>query len=257
MPRQCDSEDPIIEDDEQLAKSPEILDINTGEEQTTVDESCNASSRPKTSDTTSSNCMTENQPVKLKMKKKIDLLKIEKYEEWERHVYEALRSLCNEKCLYLKDAGDIISQIKDSNLKVEATVCVFRRVRDWHGFEHTVFKKLSRTERVECTRRLGSHNMYDEICAINYYELSLNNAGDRYIMGELTRLAVLEPGENMVDETYGGINFELPAGNAASICQSQCVYGVFPDMTAAGWCTETPNRGDYTTFYCRETVRHI
>jgi hypothetical protein len=58
--------------------------------------------------------------------------------------------------------------------------------------------------------------LYDEICAVNYYELDLNRASDRFVMGQLTRLAVIEPGENMIDETYGGINFELPAGKNAA-----------------------------------------
>ena len=172
----------------------------------------NPNSRPKTSESVSSKF------AKIpKKKSKVDLLTIEKFEDWEPHVYKALRALCNEKCVYLKDACDIVSQLKDPALKVEATICLLRRVRDWHGFEHTVFKRLSKTERIEFARRVGTHNMYDEVCAVGYYELSLNNAGDRFIMGQLTRLAVLEPGENMIDETYGGINFELPAGNTVTI----------------------------------------
>jgi hypothetical protein len=170
-----------------------------------------ADSRPKTSNTASSSKSKGMQPER-KKRQKVDLLKIEKYEEWEAHIYKALRALCNEKCVYLKDACDIVSQITDSSLRIEVAICFFRRVRDWHGYGHTVFKRLTRTERLEFSRRVGSHNLYDEICAVNYYELNLNNDGDRLIMSELTRLAVIEPGENMIDETYGGINFELPAG---------------------------------------------
>ena len=148
-----------------------------------------------------------------------------------------------------------MGQIKDSSLKVEAAICMFRRVRDWHGYGHTVFKRLSRTERVEFARRIGTHNLYDEICAVNYYELNLNNPGDRFVMGELTRLAVIEPGENMIDETYGGLSFELPAGKIER--HPQCIVPALPHIVDSGWCTETPNRGDYTTYYCREAVRDV
>ena len=58
----------------------------------------------------------------------------------------------------------------------------------------------------------------------------------------------------MVDETYGGINFELPSGEPGAI--SKCSICI-DDPRAAGWCNETPNRGDYTTFYCREAVRNL
>jgi Ran GTPase-activating protein (RanGAP) involved in mRNA processing and transport len=167
-------------------------------------------SRPQTSETAGSATLAPLHPAKRRRKK--NLLDIENYEEWERNVYEALRTLCNERCIYLKDACNIVSNIKDSMLRVEASVCLFRRVRDWHGLGHTLFKRLSRVERTEFLRRIGSHNLYDEICAVNYYELNLNSARDQFIMGQLTRLAVIEPGENMIDETYGGINFELPAG---------------------------------------------
>ncbi len=43
------------------------------------------------------------------------------------------------------------------------------------SFEHTVFKKLGISERKGVSRRLGSHNLYDEVSAVNYYELDLSN----------------------------------------------------------------------------------
>ena len=106
-------------------------------------------------------------------------------------------------------------------------------------YEHTVLKQLGMSERKGLCRRLGYHNMYDEVTAVNYYELDLSNpqmrcvtlrigrwcCGDvddddddvvemmmmaatvtmtygRWVMGQITRLAILEPGENMVEETY-------------------------------------------------------
>jgi Ran GTPase-activating protein (RanGAP) involved in mRNA processing and transport len=238
-------------------KTNEVLEVDAlVEEQIDTNVSPKTSdSRPETSDTASSE--TKSLPLlqQLSKRKKVDLLAIEKYNEWEPHVYKALRALCNEKCVYMNDACDIVSQIKDSSLKVEAAICMFRRVRDWHGYGHTVFKRLSRTERVEFARRIGTHNLYDEICAVNYYELNLNNPGDRFVMGELTRLAVIEPGENMIDETYGGLSFELPAGKIKQ--HTQCIVPTLPHIVDSGWCTETPNRGDYTTYYCREAVRDV
>jgi Ran GTPase-activating protein (RanGAP) involved in mRNA processing and transport len=250
-----------VDTDQEVAYTESVGTNEFAEVDASVDQEDNIISaegsdcRPKTSDSVGSGTKILSELHQASKRKKIDLLTIEKYDEWEKQVYKVLRGLCNEKCLYMIDACDIISQIKDSSLRVEAAICMFRRVRDWHGYGHTVFKRLSRTERLEFTRRVGSQNLYDEICAVNYYELNLNNAGDRFVMGELTRLAVLEPGENMIDETYGGLSFELPAGKS----ERQHDIAVADSLTTydAGWCTETPNRGEYTTYYCREAVRYF
>jgi Ran GTPase-activating protein (RanGAP) involved in mRNA processing and transport len=206
-------EEESLDNAENATQERDLDEIESEQENDTASRTQTSDSRPKTSDTAGSATMAPLHPAK--RRRKADLLNIENYAEWERNVYEALRTLCNEKCVYLKDACDIVSHIKDSRLRVEAAICLFRRVRDWHGLGHTLFKRLSRVERSEFLRRIGTHNLYDEICAVNYYELDLNNANDRFIMGQLTRLAVLEPGENMIDETYGGISFELPAGKNA------------------------------------------
>jgi hypothetical protein len=42
-------------------------------------------------------------------------------------------------------------------------------------FEHTVFKKLSMSERKGFAQRIGYHNLYDEVTASNYYELDLSS----------------------------------------------------------------------------------
>merc|ERR1719421_931176 len=89
---------------------------------------------------------------------------------------------------------------------------------------------LSRAEQAQVKFRLGPHNLYDNLYAVGYYELDLTKPAERWICAELVRLAVLEPGENLIDETYDGLDFVMPAG----------------------WCQTVPTKGLYTAFYCRE-----
>jgi hypothetical protein len=44
-----------------------------------------------------------------------------------------------------------------------------------------VLKKLGMSERKGLLRRLGYHNLYDEVTAANYYELDLGNPQMRYV----------------------------------------------------------------------------
>ena len=172
----------------------------------------------------------EREQRRLQLRGEIDLTEIEDEEEWEPKAYAYLRSVLNDKAMTLEQATLTIQEFEDPSIAVRAAVTMFRRIIDWHGFEHTVFKKLTMSQRKGCGRRLGYHNLYDEITAVGYYELDLSNPQMRWVMGQITRLAILEPGENMVEETYNDINFELPNG----------------------WTSDTPSKGIYTTYYCRE-----
>lgn len=48
--------------------------------------------------------------------------------------------------------------------------------------------------------------------AVGYHELDLAVADQRFVAQELVHLAMVEPGENMVDCQYNGVDFPLPVG---------------------------------------------
>lgn len=89
---------------------------------------------------------------------------------------------------------------------------------------------LTTSERRVLGQRLGNHNIFDPLWAVDFYEIDLKNPEDRFIAQELVHLAITEPGENCLDESYENIDFEMPGS----------------------WVTEVPRKGIYTCFYCRE-----
>jgi len=48
--------------------------------------------------------------------------------------------------------------------------------------------------------------------AVDYYELDLARQSHRWVMQELLHLAAVEPGNNMVECSLEGIDFDVPAG---------------------------------------------
>ena len=62
------------------------------------------------------------------------------------------------------------------------------------------------------TQRLGAVNLFDHVMAVDYYELDASNDEDRWIMQEIVHFAVAEPGENCVNETWNGMDWETPKG---------------------------------------------
>ena len=46
--------------------------------------------------------------------------------------------------------------------------------------------------------------------AVGYHELDLAVTEERFVAQELVHLAMVEPGENMVDCQYNGVDFPLP-----------------------------------------------
>ncbi|EKX50115.1 hypothetical protein GUITHDRAFT_103928 [Guillardia theta CCMP2712] len=117
--------------------------------------------------------------------------------------------------------------------RVEVCVIAFARTIDWHelfGASGLFRKTLSKTERRMLTQRLGAVNLFDHVMAVDYYELDASNEEDRWIMQEIVHFAVAEPGENCVNETWNGMDWETPKG----------------------WVQEAPKFGLYTVYYCRE-----
>ncbi len=89
---------------------------------------------------------------------------------------------------------------------------------------------LTKEEYALLQRRLGYHNIYDPFSSIHYFELNLAHPEHREIVVHIVRLAVLEPGDNVMDAWFCGLRFEIPAG----------------------WCQRLPKEGVLTLFYCRE-----
>jgi len=50
------------------------------------------------------------------------------------------------------------------------------------------------------------------VMAVDYYELDLARQSHRWVMQELLHLAAVEPGNNMVECSLEGIDFDVPAG---------------------------------------------
>jgi hypothetical protein len=66
--------------------------------------------------------------------------------------------------------------------------------------------------------------------AVGYHEFDLAIPEQRWAAQELVHLAMIEPGENMVDTQYNGVDFPLPVG----------------------WGVEVPKKGQFSFYYCRE-----
>ena len=113
--------------------------------------------------------------------------------------------------------------------RVELLVLTFARIVEHRGF-FQLCDLLTKEEFALLQRRLGYHNIYDPFSSVHYFELNLQLAEHREITAHIVRLAVLEPGDNVMDAWFCGLRFEIPAG----------------------WCSRLPKDGVLTLFYCRE-----
>ena len=83
--------------------------------------------------------------------------------------------------------------------RVDFVRLAFARILEWHGF-HQVTAMLTKEEMPLLVHRLGRHNLFDETAAVGHYVLDLGNDEDRWVAAHIVRLAVLEPGDNMIGE---------------------------------------------------------
>ena len=120
-----------------------------------------------------------------------------------------------------------------SKYRIEVIVTAYARTLDYLGFfgiYGLLNTDLSRSERAMLQERIHSINMFCSEMAVDFYELDLSDKTQRFVMQEIIYLAILEPGQNCVNETYNDMDFPIPAP----------------------WVKEAPRNGIFCTYYCRE-----
>jgi len=92
------------------------------------------------------------------------------------------------------------------------TICLlFGRIIDLENFYLDIVEKQEAMTKQAVLSRLGWLNIWNPLYADIYYELDLAIRDERLMAIALVKLAIREPGENWIDETYNGQGFELPA----------------------------------------------
>ena len=128
---------------------------------------------------------------------------------------------------------DYVDQLLDffeeESSRVELFIIAFSKTVDWHGYKN-LLEHLNLNEYQELTKRLASINLFDEIMAVGFYELNIAVPDERFIAQELLHLAILEPGENILDCQFNGADLDVPAG----------------------WAKQLPEKGILSFYYCRE-----
>jgi len=147
----------------------------------------------------------------------------------QEHAVELLRVVSNDFVFTLDQAIFCVKRTTIPALQEELLIMFFARIVEYNCFGY-LMQRVSRSVQEAVKTRLGKHTLFSVVTAVGYYELDLSLDADRFVASELVHLAVEEPGENMVDETFNGISFECPSA----------------------WCNRVPDKGLYTVFYCRE-----
>jgi hypothetical protein len=136
----------------------------------------------------------------------------------------------NRENFFLCDYVDqLLDFFHEESSRVELFVIAFSKTVDWHGYKN-LLEHLNLAEYHELNKRITSVNLFDEIVAVGYYELNIAIPDDRFIAQELLHLAIIEPGENIVDCQYNGADMDVPAG----------------------WAKQLPEKGLLSFNYCRE-----
>ncbi len=146
----------------------------------------------------------------------------------QRKQIKLLRSMSNQYLFTCTQAVRIMQYFRDDALKVESLVILFSRIVDYPGFQRLV-KSLDWPKLSSLRKRIGSHNLFNDLNAVGFHELDLSDPQQRFVCGRLVDLAVVEPGENMCGCRYNEIDFDVPSG----------------------WLEEIPQKGVFSVFYCR------
>ena len=141
----------------------------------------------------------------------------------------AVRQYSNVGFFFVRQLARLLPLVQSSNFKVEICVIGYARTLDWHGYKNLLMN-LSIPQVKLLEHRVGYINLFDDLMAVDYYELDLARSSHRWVMQELLHLAAVEPGNNVVECTLEGIDFDVPAG----------------------WLRDVPRRGSISFYYCRE-----
>lgn len=154
---------------------------------------------------------------------------------------KTLRDLSNSNYFTCKQIARMMGRFDPSraaDIRVEILVTCWARTIDWHGLSN-VLNLLSAVEQAIVTRRLGPLQTFDEMMAVGFYELHLNNPSERFIFQELVHLGGKEgkdPSASMVQ-----LNFDGKGSDPESL------PGKFLEWLAGG----IPEHGTITLFFVR------
>jgi hypothetical protein len=154
---------------------------------------------------------------------------LKSHDTTERQKIVSLRHYSNTHVFTCHQVAVLLAFFKGAELRVEACIICFARTVDWHGFRNLAMT-LQPEEIRMLHNRIGTVNLFDDLMAVGFYELDLAQSTDRFVMQELLHLASTEPGENIVNCTYRGIDYTI----------------------GAAWIKDVPNTGIISLYYCRQ-----
>jgi Ran GTPase-activating protein (RanGAP) involved in mRNA processing and transport len=101
-----------------------------------------------------------------------------------------LRRHSNTDLFTCRQLATLLALFDQSDMRVEVCVIAFARTVDWHGFR-TVIQALRPRELKLLFARVGFINLFDDVMAVDFYELDLDNASERFVLQE--RLHARDP----------------------------------------------------------------
>ena len=140
-----------------------------------------------------------------------------------------LRRFSNSDLFTCQQLASVLNLVHQPEQRVEVCVIGYARTIDWHGYKNVTLALTPRELKL-LHGRVGFVNLFDDVVAVDIYELDLERSAERFVMQELLHLASVEPGDNIVDCTYQGIDYTVPAG----------------------WLKDVPKTGVISFYYCRE-----
>lgn len=139
-----------------------------------------------------------------------------------------IRDWLNRKIVLCKQVEGLLMSLKRDKDRVELLIAAFARVLDWHGYS-SLLSLISVSELTSLTQRIGMVNLFDEVMAVAFYELDLSVPEQRWVVQEIVHLAMVEPGENIIESQRDGVDFPFPKS----------------------WEQDVPKKGVHTFYYCR------
>ncbi len=139
------------------------------------------------------------------------------------------RKWSNVNLFTVPQAIRLLTLFSGDDNRVEFCVIAFNRLIDWHG-RLRLFQILSTSAMKMLISRIGYQNLWDDVTAVQYHEYDLSIPAERFCVGRLVDLAVIEPGENMCYEHFNEREFQCPAS----------------------WSNDdVPKKGMFSVYYCR------